>query len=34
MNNDNEVARQIIEWLKIDGVPYRIRRLILIFLGQ
>jgi hypothetical protein len=25
MNNGNEVARQIIEWLKADGVPYRIK---------
>jgi hypothetical protein len=25
MNNGNEVARQIIEWLKIEGVAYRLK---------
>jgi hypothetical protein len=25
MNNGNEVARRIIEWLKIEGVAYRLK---------
>ena len=25
MNNDNEVTRRIIEWLKIEGVDYRLK---------
>jgi hypothetical protein len=25
MNNGNKVAKQIIEWLKIEGVAYRIK---------